>query len=297
MRFVGHHAKEMAKRVLPAPLFRIRRKILKRLADRTREAEKRKAIARHGMFDSGILYDSLRSAGIKQGSVLLVQSSFDRFYNFKGTPVDVIAVLESLVGTDGTLLMPAHTIFDNAGLFVFDARKSPAHTGIICELFRRSPGVVRSLHPTHSVCAKGPLANVLTEDHHKEPLSCGPLSPYAKLMAYDGEILGLGLPPAYTTFLHVVEDMDLADYPRQTYLKKLYDFKVIDNLGKKTELKIRRRDPMQGSSLDLNRVVPHLTPEAHRIFPMAGVPSFWAKAGLLYEQMKRLKEQGIIIYR
>ena len=282
--------------MLPASLLRLRRSLLKRFADRVFEAEKHKTIARYGMFGPNLLYESLKSAGIRQGCVLLVHSSWDRFYNFKGTSIDVIDVLERLVGPDGTLLMPAHTHFGDNAPFIFDARKSPAHTGIICELFRRRSGVVRSLHPTHSVCSKGPLAVSLTRDHHKESLSCGPLSPYAKLIAYGGEILGLGLPPGYTTFLHVVEDEDLAAYPRQTYLDKEYDFTVIDNLGRKMELKVRRRDPVLGSSLDLNRIAPNLTPESHKTFSIAGVPAFWAKASLLHGEMQRLKERGIILY-
>jgi hypothetical protein len=55
-------------------------------------------------------------------------------------------------------------------------------------------------------------------DHHKDSLSCSPHSPYAKLMAYGGEIMEFGLPPADTKFLHVVDDMDLADYPRRLIL-------------------------------------------------------------------------------
>jgi len=156
---------------------------------------------------------------------------------------------------------------------------------------------LRSLHPTHSVCAKGPLADILTRDHHKEPLSCGPLSPYARLMDHDGKILGLGLPPAYTTFLHTVEDMDLADFPRRTYLEKEFDFEVIDRFGGKMILRIWRRDPAQGSSLDLNRIVCHLTEAAHKTFSIAGVPAFWADAKPLYQEMVLLKRQGIILYK
>ena len=296
MRFDGYHIRAFGRRILPAPVLRLKRKIMMWLEAKTRKAGKRKTIETHGLFGPEFLYDSLKTWGIRQGGVLLVHSSWDRFHNFTGTARDVIDVLESLVGTEGTLLMPAHTNFNDKGPFVFDVSRSPAHTGFLCEMFRREPGVVRSLHPTHSVCAKGPLADILTGDHHKEPLSCGPLSPYAKLMAYDGEILGLGLPPVFTTFLHVVEDMDPSDYPRHTYLEKEYDFAVVDRHGRKMGLKIKRRDPAVMHSMDLNRIVPHLSEAAHRTFAIAGVPAFWAKSGALYAEVQCLKRKGIILY-
>ncbi len=48
---------------------------------------------------------------------------------------------------------------------IFDHEKMPSNVGAISEAFRRSHGVVRSVHPPHSVCAMGPLAAELTADH------------------------------------------------------------------------------------------------------------------------------------
>jgi aminoglycoside 3-N-acetyltransferase len=296
MRLDGHHIRAIGRRCLPAPVLRLKRSIARWLETRARESEKRRAIEKYGLFGPELLYETLRAAGIRKGCVLLVHSSWDRFHNFTGTARDVLDVLENLVGDEGTLLMPAHTHYGEEGPFVFDARRSPAHTGILCEMFRRERGVVRSLHPTHSVCARGPLAEALTRDHHKGPLSCGPLSPYAKLMDYGGEILGLGLPPAFTTFLHVVEDMDLDDYPRRTYLDGEREFSVIDGSGGKMSLNIKRRDPVLGSGMDLNRIVPHLAEGTIEIFSIAGVPAFRAGAVPFFKEVRRLKKQGIIIY-
>ena len=41
---------------------------------------------------------------------------------------------------------------------VFDVEKTPSCIGLLPERFRLTPGVRRSIHPTHSVCAYGALA-------------------------------------------------------------------------------------------------------------------------------------------
>ncbi len=51
---------------------------------------------------------------------------------------------------------------------IFDHEKAPPNVGAISEAFGRSHGVVRSGHPTHSVCAMGPLADELTAEHHMD---------------------------------------------------------------------------------------------------------------------------------
>ena len=52
--------------------------------------------------------------------------------------------------------------------------------GFVTEVFRRTPGVVRSIHPTHSVSALGPLARHLTEAHHRAPSVFGTGSPWQR---------------------------------------------------------------------------------------------------------------------
>lgn len=297
MPFLGYHARSFVRKTLPDPILRWIRHIRKKREARTLEVAKKEAIARYGRFGPNELYEELSAIGIQQGRVLLVQSSFGRFYNFDGTAEDVLSVLKRLVGTEGTLMLPAHPHYNENDPLVFDVRKTPAQTGLLCELFRRQPGVLRSLHPTHSVCAGGPLAKELVSDHHKDPLSCGPLSPYAKLAEHDGEILGLGLPPGYTTFLHVVEDMDIEGYPKQIYADRIYEFTVIDETGRQFVMNLKRRDPRAvGDRMNLLGLVRHLSEECYRDFTICGVPCFRARARLLLEELQRLRECGILLY-
>ena len=56
----------------------------------------------------------------------------------------------------GLLVLPTHTwSYINAENPRFYVDDSPSCVGILTELFRKRPGVVCSLHPTHSVAALG----------------------------------------------------------------------------------------------------------------------------------------------
>ena len=74
----------------------------------------------------------------------------------------------------------------------FDARRQVSEMGVLSEAFRRRPGVRRSLHPTHSICAVGPLAGELVEGHHLAPTTFGPGTPFAVMAARHTVILGIG---------------------------------------------------------------------------------------------------------
>jgi len=75
---------------------------------------------------------------------------------------------------------------------VFDARLTVSRMGLITEVFRRAPGVVRSVHPTHSVAVWGSRADAIVAGHELADTPCGRLTPYAKLLDYDGKILLAG---------------------------------------------------------------------------------------------------------
>ncbi|HYT62309.1 MAG TPA: AAC(3) family N-acetyltransferase, partial [Gemmatimonadales bacterium] len=111
-------------------------------------------------FTPADLQRALLQLGVLPGDVLMVHSAFDRFLGFHGGPVDVIRALQQVVGPDGTLMMPTIPFQGSAieyalGEPVFDARQTVSRMGLITEVFRRAPGVVRSVHPTHSVAVWG----------------------------------------------------------------------------------------------------------------------------------------------
>jgi aminoglycoside 3-N-acetyltransferase len=103
---------------------------------------------------------------------------------------------------------------------LFDVRSTPSCVGIIPETFRLTPGVLRSLHPTHSVCASGPRAADLLARHGADTTPCGPGSPFRAVPSVGGQILMLGCGLRPNTSMHSVEELVVPPYlfgPPLTY--------------------------------------------------------------------------------
>lgn len=142
--------------------------------------------------------------GVTRGRTVWVQSSWNEFFNVPLKPSEVIDLLRELVGPEGTLAMPAFPIDQNPDkLFMVD--RAPVYTGLLCEVFRRLPGVQRSIHLTSSVCAVGPNADFLIRDHHCTMMTWGRESPFCRLMDVDARMIGLGATFNFMTPLHAVE--------------------------------------------------------------------------------------------
>ena len=106
---------------------------------------------------------------------------------YQGDARSLLELMLRIAGSERTLAMPAFFFGTFPELFDlayyrkyprFDVRRTPSQMGLVTELFRRTPGVTRSLHPTHSICALGPLANELCATHHLSPWRFGELSPF-----------------------------------------------------------------------------------------------------------------------
>jgi aminoglycoside N3'-acetyltransferase len=150
------------------------------------------------------LRQRLIDLGVTPGRTLWVQSSWNEFYNVPMRPSEMIDLLRDLLGPDGTLAMPAFPIDqDPAKIFMVD--KAPVYTGLLCEIFRRTADVKRSIHLSSSVCAIGPNADFLIRDHHHTAMPWGKDSPFCRLMEVDARMLGLGAGFNFMTPLHAVE--------------------------------------------------------------------------------------------
>jgi aminoglycoside 3-N-acetyltransferase len=150
------------------------------------------------------LRQRLIDLGVTRGRTVWVQSSWNEFFNVPLKPSEVIDLLRELIGPEGTLAMPAFPIDRDAGK-VFMVDRAPVYTGLLSEVFRRVPGVQRSIHLTSSVCAAGPNADYLIRDHHRTMMTWGRESPFCRLMDVDARMLGLGATFNFMTPLHAVE--------------------------------------------------------------------------------------------
>jgi len=171
--------------------------------------------------------EGLARAGMRPGDTVLVHSSLSRFGYVDGGADAVIDALLQTLGPDGTLLMSAITTDTQMVVRCIkaadmstpleppplDVLNTKTWAGTIPETFRKRPGVVRSLHPTHSVTAFGPRANEMLDNHQNAPGPCGKDTPFMRLADTDrGFILLLGVNHESNTTLHGVEELAQIEY-------------------------------------------------------------------------------------
>lgn len=147
----------------------------------------------------------LERLGVGRGRVVHFQSSWNEFYNFDGRPTDLINELLEAIGPSGTLVMPASPLPLRKPVDVIDFRRVPSQMGLVSELFRRYPGVQRSVHRTSSVCALGPAAEYLVRDHQLTETAWDPASPFGRMRELDALQVSLGLYPFWATPLHCID--------------------------------------------------------------------------------------------
>jgi len=160
------------------------------------------------MYSKADLMNHMAEMGINPTGTLLVHSSMKAIGEVEGRADTVLDALMEYM-KDGLLVLPTHTWSaigrDNP---VFYVKEEPSCVGILTNLFRKRPGVVRSLHPTHSVAAFGRDAEeyVCGEEFTTSP--CDPRGCWGKLYKRGAQILMLGCGLNRYTFLHCVEEMN-----------------------------------------------------------------------------------------
>ena len=250
-------------------------------------------IRTHGTFTALDLRECLSDMGVCPGASIMVQSSVNNLKTYRGSLVEILDLLSDLVGEKGTICMPAYPRDFGRGVDVFDVRTSPSDAGLLTELFRRQPGVRRSLQPTHTVSALGRLSRYFTEEHHLSPYPFGPKSPWTRITYADGLLIGLGLPVGWTTVWHAVEDNMIKQFPIKLYYKEPRVFKVRDSEGKLMEVAAYVHLPTKA---EYARFFEELSPEIHRFRIFHGVPIFVLEAKPFFDTMTRIAKNGRTIY-
>ena len=208
------------------------------LSDVKRRTKLLLSMVRRPWMTADRLAGGLTALGVRPGGVLMVHSSLKSLGFVPGGPETVIAGLRKALGPEGTLVMPTHTWeWMGKGLRTFDAQKTPSCVGTITEVFRGLPGVVRSLHPTHSVAAIGARADWIVEGHENAATPCGEGTPYAKVIEEGGQILFLGCGLDRNTAFHTLEALANVPYFLRTDAET---FELIDARGESIERTLRR---------------------------------------------------------
>lgn len=181
----------------------------------------------------------LRKAGVPHQGVLMVHSAF-RALARDGYDAD--SVLDALVGymDGGTLLLPTMSWrYVNARSPVFDELLTPSNTGILTEKFRLRLAERRSLHPTHSVAGRGPLAGEILGFHHASETPCDPNSPFGRMLDHGAYVLMLAVGMDCCTLIHHVEERMAPDiYCRPPEETERYVCRGRE--GREVEVRLRR---------------------------------------------------------
>jgi len=180
----------------------------------------------------------LSSLGIGEGETLLVHSSLESLGPIDGGAETVVSSFLHLLGPSGTLLMPGLSYLQEPH-HLHDTRKTACCVGALPEYFRKRPGTLRSLHPTHSMCGFGKDAEELFAEHFLDSTPCGEHSPFRKISERPAKIvmLGCGLRP--NTTMHAIEEL-----LRPPYLlkKEEFEYLITDENGLEHSKKYFRHD-------------------------------------------------------
>ena len=244
----------------------------------------------------------LQKLGLKLGDSVLVHSSMSKIGYLENGPSTLINAIEKVIGNNGTLLMPAFPATGRNSTYlknnpVFDYHKTKSKMGAISEYFRLLPNIKRSLHPTDSVCALGPLAEYFTNTHFNQITPYNEFSPFRKLCNKDGKILMLGTTlNGACTNLHTLEDAIPFKYP--VYDNKILDVELIDENGYHFTVQTKVHNPVYSAKRNCDALKPIFEKEKILTNGIIGeANSMLIDASAMLEVMiKYYHEYGVTMY-
>jgi aminoglycoside 3-N-acetyltransferase len=194
---------------------------------------------------------ALREAGLSGGDTVFFQAGMATFGTIDGGPGAVIEALERIVGEEGLVAMPAFPLTGPAIEHlrrhpVFDARRDPSMMGAISERFRTSPGVLRSVHPTHSVCARGPGAEEVVSGHERAETPFGEDTPFVALQERAAMQVFFGSGVRAITMYHSFEVVREPPYPIDVFWPQRIPVRCVTMEGEEFETSTLVHHPRLG---------------------------------------------------
>jgi aminoglycoside N3'-acetyltransferase len=258
----------------------------------------------HGNFTTEELVAELVRHLPRDFEILMVHSSFDGFLPmYKGSAKELVSALINFCGPDRTLVMPSFVMggrtYDTSTYFrsrPFDVRHTPSEMGLVAEVFRRTPNVLRSLHPTCSVCALGPLSKELTTGHHVSRSGMSSDSPFGVMTRRSTAILGMGVEYyRCLTHAHVAGDQMGDEFPMKFENPSWTQVMLVDYDGGRYEYKLGLPD--RTKKLDLRILWSVLSKDELVEWRFHGVSMFVVPhAGVLTQRMIEAARRGITVY-
>jgi hypothetical protein len=176
----------------------------------------------------------------------------------------------------------------------FNVRKTVSQMGLLSEIFRRMPNVKRSIHPTHSICALGRLANELTKNHHLAKSTFGEGTPFDEVIKYRTIILGIGTKsPQPLTQVNAAPDIMKSEFPINLY-SEFVPVKCVDEMENTFTyyLPIRKRELV----ID-RKTVKKLVKSSVTEWRYKGIPFLLAQADVITDAIIEAAKNGHTIYK
>jgi aminoglycoside 3-N-acetyltransferase len=217
------------------------------------------------------------------------------------TRSQIVDLLRECVGPNGTIVVPtfprAAAVDWMRSADVFDVRRSPSGMGSFSEAVRKQPNSKRSMHPTKSVAAVGPLADTIVARHHLSPYPFGPHSPFYMLIERDVKVIGLGVPMSYLSMVHVVEDCNPETFPVRVNLSQPLSKRCVGTDGNAIEVESFVHDLNVVAKANPEKFCRRYLPaESYRIFKKGPTPFFVVQGRRLYESLTMEMSRGNTIY-
>jgi aminoglycoside 3-N-acetyltransferase len=248
------------------------------------------------------LLNNLKEIGIQNNDVLLVHSSLSRIGFLEDGPKTLVDALIEAVGPAGHILMPTspNNVYQLNYIRetpFFDVLNTPSKTGKTTEYFRNLPTTVRSLHPTEPVSVLGPRADYFVKDHFAQLTPYNENSPFFKVSKEGGKILYIGVSLSMAgTNLHTLEDA--VDFKFPVYHTEIFDFKVIDDKGKKHSVQTKVHDPNWSKKRKCDDLIPLFEEQgALKKVKIGQAESLLVDAGKFLDVMiKEYETNGVTMY-
>lgn len=192
-------------------------------------------------LDEAKILAALRSCGTFDSDLLFVHSSLSACGSIEGGSATIVKALSSWISA-AALAMPTHTWSypDANGVApVYDYQSTPSVVGTITNYYWRQPGIVRSLHPSHSFACSGPQAEKLCAGHESFATPCGVGTPYHQIAQGKSSVLMFGATMDSYTLFHTAEDEAQVPY---LYAPEQVTLRTKDKDGSVRSIRMWRQD-------------------------------------------------------
>jgi aminoglycoside 3-N-acetyltransferase len=299
----GERARKLA-RGMPRPV----RDAIRGGRKRFRSAQYRlRERLRPTVLSSADVVGALRECGLRKGDACFMQAAMSAFGAFENGPDTVLEGIEAVVGEEGLITMPSYSLTGPAIEHlaadpVFDARETPSRMGAISEAFRLSPGTLRSVHPTHPTCARGPEAEAIVAGHESADTPFGDGTPFPRIRDRNALQLFFGCGTGALTMYHSFECVRVPPFPLDVFADRVFEARCVDLEGRELTVRTLVHNPaLHPGRIDSNPRLQGIYRDA--ILAGGGVAVKLGRGEILairlpvlFEVFERLVREGITIY-